>query len=224
MWVFPKKMGKTPNHPIFNRVWNHYKPSILGGFPLFLETSMYFSSVLVASSLTLIWPDTVYICVFQRYYLDRCLVPVICDSRESATSGWQDPEPTKHHTSWALQEVTTGCTSAKQLRKHHALSYASTQKLGFSICWRMTSIHVSESSMARSGHDFFLLPRWFVLENCKNSCVSGFSRFMKKTVQFEFRVISNSKISQIWRFSKTCFRFIGWMGEKNSELGVLSPK
>ena len=27
-----------PNHAFVHRVWNHYKPSILGVFPLFLET------------------------------------------------------------------------------------------------------------------------------------------------------------------------------------------
>ena len=36
-WVFPK-IGVSPNHP-FNRGF-HYKPSILGVFPLFLETPM----------------------------------------------------------------------------------------------------------------------------------------------------------------------------------------
>ena len=31
----------TPKSSIFNRVWNHYKPSILGVFPLFLETPIW---------------------------------------------------------------------------------------------------------------------------------------------------------------------------------------
>ncbi len=39
MWVFPKIMV-PPNHPLKNRVF-HYKPSILGVFPLFLETPMW---------------------------------------------------------------------------------------------------------------------------------------------------------------------------------------
>ena len=38
--VFPK-IGVPPNHPFVHRVF-HYKPSILGFFPLFLETSIYF--------------------------------------------------------------------------------------------------------------------------------------------------------------------------------------
>ena len=39
IWVFPKIMV-SPNSSVFNRVF-HYKPSILGVFPLFLETSIY---------------------------------------------------------------------------------------------------------------------------------------------------------------------------------------
>ena len=41
-WMFPKFVGEIPpNHPILIRVFHyfHYKPSILGVFPLFLETS-----------------------------------------------------------------------------------------------------------------------------------------------------------------------------------------
>ena len=36
-WVFPK-INVPPNHQLFSRVF-HYQPSILGFFPLFLETS-----------------------------------------------------------------------------------------------------------------------------------------------------------------------------------------
>ena len=36
--VEPKIWENPPNHPFVHRVWNHYKPSILGVFPLFLET------------------------------------------------------------------------------------------------------------------------------------------------------------------------------------------
>ena len=39
IWVFPKIMVAL-NHPMFNRVF-HYKPSILGVFPLFVETSIW---------------------------------------------------------------------------------------------------------------------------------------------------------------------------------------
>ena len=35
-----KNMGKPPNHPILIGCSIRYKPSILGGFPLFLETSI----------------------------------------------------------------------------------------------------------------------------------------------------------------------------------------
>ena len=37
IWVFPQ-IGCLPQIIHFNRVWNHYKPSILGEHPLFLET------------------------------------------------------------------------------------------------------------------------------------------------------------------------------------------
>ena len=50
-WSLPRKHPKTnvdvsknkggftpPNHPFFHRGWIHYKASILGVFPLFLET------------------------------------------------------------------------------------------------------------------------------------------------------------------------------------------
>ena len=40
MWVFPK-IVVPPNHPFVHRVF-HYKPSILGVFPLFLETPIVF--------------------------------------------------------------------------------------------------------------------------------------------------------------------------------------
>ena len=33
IWVFPK-IRVPPNHPFVHRVWNHYKPSILG-YPYF---------------------------------------------------------------------------------------------------------------------------------------------------------------------------------------------
>ena len=36
-WMFPKIVGFPPKSSIFNRVF-HHKPSILGVFPLFLET------------------------------------------------------------------------------------------------------------------------------------------------------------------------------------------
>ena len=40
IWLFPKIGFFTPQIVHFNRVWNHYKPSILG-VPLFLEASIY---------------------------------------------------------------------------------------------------------------------------------------------------------------------------------------
>ena len=39
IWVFPK-IVVLPNHPLKNRVF-HYKPSILGVFPLFSEISIF---------------------------------------------------------------------------------------------------------------------------------------------------------------------------------------
>ena len=43
IWVFPKNRGVfPPNHPLKNRDF-HYKPSILGVFPLFSETPIYVS-------------------------------------------------------------------------------------------------------------------------------------------------------------------------------------
>lgn len=72
----------------------------------------------------------------------------------------------------ALQEVTAGCTCfpAKQLRKYHALSYASTQTLGLSIC-RMTSIYVSKSTMGRSGQGslYWIFPRILVFQDFPGS-------------------------------------------------------
>ena len=42
-WMFPRIGGKTPQIIHFNRVFHyHYKPSILGVFPLFLETPTRF--------------------------------------------------------------------------------------------------------------------------------------------------------------------------------------
>ena len=43
LWVFPKIVVFTPNHPMFNRVWNHYvhHPFWGGSTPLFLVQHPY---------------------------------------------------------------------------------------------------------------------------------------------------------------------------------------
>ena len=38
--VNPKIMGKPPNHPFVHRVWNQYKPSILG-YPYFWKHLLF---------------------------------------------------------------------------------------------------------------------------------------------------------------------------------------
>ena len=40
IWMFPKIGFFTPNHPFVHRVF-HCKPSILGGFLVFLETPIW---------------------------------------------------------------------------------------------------------------------------------------------------------------------------------------
>ena len=46
--MFPKIGVFPPNHPFVNRVF-HYKPSILGVFPLFLETTLVDTTGFLAS-------------------------------------------------------------------------------------------------------------------------------------------------------------------------------
>lgn len=104
----------------------------------------------------------------------------------------------------ALQEVTAGCTCfpAKQLRKHHALSYASTQTLGFSICW-LTSIYVSKSTMGRSGQGslYWIFPRIRAFQDFPGSW---------NIQQFEFHKYFQNPGR--WRLQeKNVFRFLCWM-------------
>ena len=57
MRVFPKIGGFSPQIIHFNRVWNHYKPSIMGGFTtIFGNTYMSFSMIFVCFWAPRHWP------------------------------------------------------------------------------------------------------------------------------------------------------------------------
>ena len=68
---FLKNNGKTLQIIHFDRVWNHYKPSILGVFPLFLETSIY--------SMITKYEKTCFLFFFN---LALCRISSISSSRE----------------------------------------------------------------------------------------------------------------------------------------------